>query len=95
MSKCGPDGKITLASVYMTIFAPGSHPNNHQLKPCKISIVSLHYGHTYTIRITPYLGSNFSLRWSDFRLLESKTRPNGPGIRSRGSEIRKDRNPQY
>ena len=29
MSKCGPDGKITLASVYMTIFAPGSHPNNH------------------------------------------------------------------
>ena len=29
MSKCGPDGKITLASVYMTIFAPGSHPNVH------------------------------------------------------------------
>ena len=27
MSKCGPDGKITLASVYMTIFAPGSHPS--------------------------------------------------------------------
>ena len=27
MSKCGPDGKITLTSLYMTIFAPGSHPS--------------------------------------------------------------------
>ena len=29
MSKCGPDGKITLASLYMTIFAPGSHPSTY------------------------------------------------------------------
>ena len=40
MSKCGPDGKITLAPVFITIFAPGpSLVSTHKYKipSCGIS----------------------------------------------------------